>query len=481
MKALACIFLFSSLFVISFALQVETLTATPIYALPGGKFKLMLSSTTSTTIFSNTRDPKSVSARHLPLHVVEGSDRLTTTPIQISHSRVSVGSDAKFGFSILHHNIVLNYIYAYWETPGGNEFFDLPITEEHVSSTIRTTSVGTYNLLRVVIGYTYKGVDKVLSIVPNVKVRAVDSQKTMRLKLEDGTTNVEINVNSSSTPTVYALDGAVSEKIFMNEENSAWVGTYTYKSIPGPLTIYATFDDVNYVISKTFERFMVNGETPLHFDGGWMIVPVGAFESPTMVSIFSEPLPESLYYKGYSNFNQVSNAITLVSTSEMLANASYHLRFNISMANGLIGNLKIYELQGKYWKISNSTPTIDGNMVTFSAKKGTYAIGLAPQIGHSSRPSIKSLAIVPRKLKGSGNVQFFLSVDKDCYYHLMIYDMRGRIVASQKGTALKRMANLLYLLSPSGFSNGMYVAVVGVGPSSSAVSGTVSESFAIIK
>ena len=432
--------------------------------------------------FLNTNDPREDMAQYLLSRIIEGPDGLAVTPVQISHSYVSVGSDVGFEFSILHHNVTIDHVYVFLDTPSGSKFFDLPISGDHISFTTRTTSVGIYNLSRVVIGYIYKGMRKELTVKPSIQIKAVSSQKTMKLNLLDGTRNVEMLINSSSTPSVYALDGSLTEKIIMSKENSTWVGAYSYKNIPGPVTIYATFDDVNYVISKTFERFMLNGEASLHFDKGWVNIPVGAFESPTMVSVFSEPLSELLYYyKGYSNFNRVSNAVTLVSTSEMSTSVTYHLQFNISMVNGLLDNLRVYELKGKDWKLFGSTPTVGGNMVSFSAKKGTYAIGLIPQINISSNPSIKSLTIVPRKLNGPGNVQFFLSVDKDCYYHLMIYDMRGRIVADQKGEALRRVANLLYILNPVGFSNGMYVAVVGVGPSPSAISETVSKSFAIVR
>lgn len=432
--------------------------------------------------FLDTNDPRKDMARYLLSRVIEGPDGLVVTPVQISHSCVSMGSDVKFEFSILHHNVILNYIYVFWDTPSGSKIFDLSADKDHVSSTIRTTSVGIYKLSRIVIGYIYNGVSKKLTVSPNVQVKVVSSSKAMKLTLIDGTTNVGILVNSSSTPTVYSLDGSLAEKIAMNKEGLTWVGTYSYRVIPGPVTIYATFDDVNYVISKTFERFSLNGETSLHFDGGWINIPSEAFDAPTMISIFSEPLSESLYYyKGYSNFNRVSNVVTLVSTSEMSTNATYHLQFNVSMVNGLFDNLKVYELQGKNWEISGSTVTVDGNMVSFSAKKGTHALGLIPQINNSSNPGIKSLAIVPRKLDNLGSIRFFLSVDKDCYYHLTIYDMRGRIVASQRGEALRKMANLLYVLNPIGFSNGMYVAVVGVGPSPSTITGTVSKSFAVIR
>ena len=432
--------------------------------------------------FLDTNDPRENMERYLLSRVIEGPDGLVVTPVQISHSCVSMGSDVKFGFSVLHHNVVLNYIYVFWDTPRGSKIFNLSVDKDHVSSTIRTTSTGIYKLSHIIINYTHKGVNKELTLSPNLQVKVVGSSKTMKLNLADETRNVGILVNSSSSPTVYALDGSLTEKIVMNKENSTWVGTYSYKAIPGPVTIYATFDDVHYVISRTFERFSLNGEASLHFDGGWVNIPNGAFEGPTMVSIFSEPLSESLYYyKGYSNFNRVSNAVTLVSTSEMSTNATYHLQFNVSMVNGLLDNLRVYELQGKNWGISGSTPTVDGNMVSFFAKKGTYALSLIPQISNSSNPNIKSLAIVPRKLNSLGSVRFFLSVDKDCYYHLMIYDMRGRIVASQKGEALRRVANLLYILNPIGFSNGMYVAVVGAGPSPSAITETVSKSFAIIR
>ncbi len=432
--------------------------------------------------FLNTNDPRKGMDRYLLSSIIEGPDGLVVTPVSISHSRVSVGSDVKFGFSVFHHNVIIDYIYAFWNKPNGSKTFILSTTKDLVSSIIRTNSVGTYRLSRIIIGYTYKGTRKELTLNPNLQVKAVSSQKTMDLSLSNEALDVGISINSSSTPDVHALDGTLRKKISMIEEGTRWVGTYSYNNTPGPVTIYATFDDVNYEISKTFERFMVNGEAYIHFDNGWVSIPVKTFEAPTMISIFSEPLSESsYYYKGYSNFNRVSNAVTLASTSEMLASATYHLQFNVSMVNGLLDNLRVYELRGKDWKLSNSTPTVDDNVVSFSAKKGTYALGLIPQISVFSNPDIKSFIIVPRKTVNSKNIQFFLSVDKDCYYHLMIYDMRGRIVASQKGEALRKVANLLYTLNPVGYSNGMYIAVIGVGPSSGELTGSFSKSFAIVR
>ena len=434
--------------------------------------------------FMDTNDPRINHSRYLLARVIMGPDGLVMTPIQISNDRVIAGSDVIFDFSIWKYDVTLNYAYVVWNTPKGSKILNIPPDHGHFSSSMRLTSPGTYTLSQVMINYMYKGLNNSITYYPNVKVEAAKSSKSMKLSLKNGTSDVGISLKSSSTPTVYAIDGTLKEKLYikMAKDKNTWTASYTYADMPGPVTILSTFDGTDYVLSKSFERYRISGAQSINFNGGWISIPSGTFASSTIVSELSSTLFSNNLYKGFSNFNPVSNCVSLVSKSDPWATITYHLHFDTSAVKGLFDNLKVYKLANSgEWKASSTKLSIENDMAIFGAKTGTYALGLAANVDKSSKPTIKFFTAIPRKLIGSGNVQFILTVSKDCYYKLLIYDMRGRVVALQSGKALRTLGNLLYVLNSTTISNGLYVAVVAVGPSANSITETVSMSFAIVR
>lgn len=432
--------------------------------------------------FMNTNDPRANYSRYLLARVIMGPDGLVITPVRLSSDRAIVDSDVSFNFSIWKHNVALNYVYVVWNTPSGSKIFNFASGQEYFSASIRTTSPGTYVLSQVIVNYTYKGSNNSITYYPDLKVKVANLPDSMDLRLKNGTSDVGIFLKSSSTPTVYAIDGTLKERLSVKRVKTTWEASYTYFDVPGRVTILSTFDGTNYVLSKSFERYQVSGAKSISFSGGWISIPSGTFASPTIVSVFSSTLFSNNLYTGFSKFNQVSNAVSLISKSAPLATVTYHLYFDTNAVNGLFDNIRVYRLMnGDSWEPLSTKPNIENDIATFGGKTGTYALSLAANIDKSSKPRIISFTAVPKKLVGSGNVQFILTVDKDCYYKLLIYDMRGRVVAVQRGKALRTLGNLLYILNPTTISNGLYVAVISVGPSPASITETVSTSFAIIR
>jgi len=432
--------------------------------------------------FMNTNDPRVNYSRYLLARVIMGPDGLVMTPVRLSSNHAFVDSDVGFNFSIWKHNVTLNYVYVIWNTPSGSKIFNFTPGQECFSASIRVTSPGTYVLSQIRLSYTYKGSNNSITYYPDLKVKVAKSSNSMDLRLTNGTSDVGIFLKSSSTPTVYAIDGTLKEKLYVKKAKTTWIASYTYSDVPGRVTILSTFDGTDYVLSKSFERYQVSSAKLINFNGGWISIPSGTFASSTIVSVFSSTLFSNNLYAGFSNFNQVSNSVSLVSKSNPLATITYHLYFDTNAVNGLFGNVRVYKLTGENsWSLMSTKPSIENDIATFGGETGTYALGLTANIDKSSKPRIVSFTAVPKKLVGPGNVQFILTVDKDCYYRLLIYDMRGRVVAIQRGKALRSLGNLLYVLNPTTISNGLYVAVVAIGPSPGLITETVSTSFAIVR
>ena len=432
-----------------------------------------------------TNDPRENHSQYLLASVVMGPDGLLMSPVKISSFHAFVGSDVNFSFSIWKYGINLNSIYVFWNTPEGQKIVSLSSTptQKQFSSFISLTAPGTYTLSQIMVNYMYNGTSNSTTYYPNLKVKAMNSSNSMNLNLVNGSDRVGVCLKSSSTPTVYAIDGNLKKELYVEKFKTMWVATYTYLNVPGPVTILATFAGTSYTLSRSFKRYLVIGARAVYFDGGWAFLKYGTFASPTIVSVFSSSGPsKSLYYKGFLSLNQVSNAVSLTSESSPSTAITYHLIFDQSAVNGLYGNLKVYELTGgDFWKPLSTSPEVVNNMATFGAKTGTYTLGLAANVNKSSNPKIVSLSIVPRKLIGYGEVKFVLVVNEDCYYKLSIYDMQDRVIADQSGKALKTLGNLLYVLNPVRISNGLYVVVVSVGPSPSSMTESISKSFVIVR
>ncbi len=428
----------------------------------------------------NSNDPRKNMSSRILAGIVTGSDGVVVSPVSVSNTKVSVGSDVNFGFDVFHSGVTLSYVYAVWSTPKGSKTFNYQVGADHFSSILNVSSAGTYTLSKIYVGYYYKGNASGLSVTPDLKVVASGSQNSMNLELLNGTSKVVVSVDSDSTPALKVTDGSVQNILTPLRSGDSWVATYTYAQTSGPVDIVASFPGSDLVMSKEFDRYETQGNTVVYFDGGYLRVPKNAFETTTVLAVLTEPVVSKDFYDGYTNFNQVSDVVSAV-TAGPSATIMYTLFFNSNMVNGLFDNIKSYEYESGKWNVLGTSPTIENTTGVFTARTGTYALGLTASVIPSSSPQITSFTAVPNKLIGQGTVKFVLGVDKDCYYRLYIYDMRGRIVASQTGMAVRTMGNILYVLTPKSFSNGMYVAAVSVGPSSGVYTQTKSITFAIVK
>lgn len=428
-----------------------------------------------------SNDPRTNMSTYLLGRFLVGPDGLEITPVELSNTKVGVGSDITAYFSILYSDVTVSYVYAIWATPNNTYTFNLPLSGNNFSTNINTTMAGTYTFSKIIVGYTYNGQNLQMVLSPNINVSVYDVPNSMNLTLINGTQKVAAVISSSSTPTLYAFDNSVNTQIPVVKVGQTWTGTYTYANTPGQVTITSSFQGTQTVISKTFSRYMVQGNQNLYFSDGWITIPSSAFPNPALVAFYSENFNPSSYYTGYSTFNQISDSISLVSTITPASSFDYTLYFNTESVNGLLGNVKVYSENNGNWYLSSIIPNVTIQMANFYAKTGTYALGLNTQIEAGQIPSIDSFVAVPAKLIGNGNVQFFLTVDEDCYYQIYIYDLRGRIVGYQKGTALKINNNLVYTLNSAQLSNGLYTAVIGIGNSPNGFSQSKSIPFVVVK
>lgn len=430
-----------------------------------------------------TNDPRPGQSNYLLARFILGPDGLVITHANISGTNVGIGSSVSSNFSIYHSSDVsISYVYVTWITPTNSDTFSLSAAGNDFSSSINITSAGTYVFSKIIVGYTYKDQNLQMVIYPNIKISAVNMTPSMNIRLINGTRNVVANIDSVSTPTVKVIDDAIYKDIPAVKFGQTWVATYTYLDDAGNVTITSTFANTTSVISKSFTRYMVSEGTTIYLsDGGWVTIPSNAFVSPSLVAVYLEPFTPQTSYIGYSNFNQVSDAVSMVSSITPSASFNYNLYFSNQSVNGLIGNVKVYSNQNENWQLSAIKPNVEMQMANFYAKTGTYALGLDAQIQTNQSPSIISFYANPSNLIGPGNVQFFLTVNSDCYYQLYIYDMRGKIISVQSGTAIKTLGNLIYTLNTSSISNGLYVAALGIGNLPGVFAQTRSISFAISK
>ncbi|WP_456398891.1 BACON domain-containing protein [Mesoaciditoga sp.] len=437
--------------------------------------------------YTVTNDPRENMKKLLLARILEGPDGLVVSPISISSTRASVGSDVNFDFSIFHSGITVKNVTVMWHLPqGGQKTFSyyLPSNNTHFSSTLRLSNAGEYDLSTVKINYIYQNEVKTFYFFPKIKVEALSSFKKMSLNI--GKNDAVVKVISQSTPTIYAEDGKNKKKLsIIHPSPSTWTAFYNYSKIAGPLTFYATFCDVNYVLSKTVNRYVANSEmADLSFDDeGWLTITKDTFSSTSVIALFYEGNEENLsYYSAYNSFMPVSDVVTVASSATPVKKFIYHLRINIAMVNGFYDKLKIYKEENGKWISDSATPIVipGEGMVSFKEDAGTYAVGISPNVSSSSTPKINSFVIMPRKALGK-TVQFFISVDKDCYYKLEIYDMRSSVVDIQSGKAIKNLGNLIYTLDTSTLPNGLYVAIVSVGSSPNEISDKQIESFSIVK
>ncbi len=428
-----------------------------------------------------TNDPRPNMANYLLARFLMGPDGIEITPVQISNTEVTVGSNVSVNFSILYHNVNISYVYLIWSMPGKTQTFNLPINGNDFSSSISTTVPGTYTLSTILVGYTYGNQNLQLVISPNLNVKVLNVPIFMNLNLINGTNEVSATISSTSTPTLRAIDNSTNILVNLVRSGQNWTGTYTYMNTPGLVTLETSFQGTQTVIAKSFNRYLIQGGQNLYFSDGWITIPADAFATPTIVALYSQNFVSANFYTGYSPFNQVSDTISAVSRITPAASFSYNLYFNTDAVNGLFNNVKIYYLNGNTWSLSSINPMVGTQMANFYAKTGTYALGLSAQILKGQSPSILSFIAVPNKLVGKGNIQFFLGVDKDCYYQIFIYDLRGKIVGYQIGTALKYLYNLVYSLNPSSLSNGLYTAVIGIGSVPDVFTQNMSIPFVIVK
>ncbi len=432
-----------------------------------------------------TNDPRAGLSNYLLARFLLGPDGLLITPVSISGTNFGVGSNVSANFSIYYsNNVSLSYIYVVWITPQNSQTSNLSPVGNDFSSTVNMTLPGTYTLSKIIVGYVYKNQSLQMVLTPNLNARAVNIIPSMSINLVNGTPKVVVNVSSVSTPTITVNDVSISQVIAVNKIGQSWVGTYTYTNTPGNVTIVATFLNNSIVISKSFSKYMVSGGMNITLsDGGWITIPINAFLSPSMIAVYLETFNPQDFYTGYSNFNQVSDAISIVSTVTPVSSFDYNLYFSNQTVNGLFADIKVYSCQNGNWELSTVYPNVEVGMqmVNFEAKTGTYALGLSAQIQHNQSPSIVSFWSVPSNLIGTGNVYFYLTVNNDCYYKLYLYDMRGRIVGFQSGMAVSANRNLVYTLNSSSISNGLYVAVIGIGNLANTFTQTQSIPFAISK
>ncbi len=437
--------------------------------------------------YAITNDPRKDMKKLLLARILEGPDGLVISPITISSTRASVGSDVNFNFSIFHSGITVKDVTVMWSLPQGGEktfSYYLPSNSAHFSSALRLNSAGEYELSTVKISYIYQNEVKTLCLFPKIKVEALSSSKEMNLNVEKD--DVIVKVMSKSTPTIYVEDGENKTKLsIIRPSPSTWTASYNYSKIAGPLTFYATFADVNYVLSKTVNRYLANGEmTNFSFDDeGWLTIAKDTFSSTSVIALFYEGNEENLsYYSAYNPFMPVSDVVTVASGATPAKKFIYHLRINTAIVNGFYDKLKIYKEENGKWINDGATPIVTPgeSMVSFKENEGTYTVGISSNVSSSTTPKINSFVIMPRKAIGK-TVQFFISVDKDCYYKLEIYDMRSRIVDTQSGRAIKNLGNLIYTLDTNTLPNGLYVAIISVGSSPNEISDKRIESFSIVK
>lgn len=433
----------------------------------------------------STNDPRVGMSDYLLARFLLGPDGLVVTPISLSGTNFGVGSNVSANFSIYHsNNVSLSYIYVVWLTPQNSQTSILQPSGNDFSSTVNMTSPGTYTLSKIIVGYVYKNQSLETIVSPNLSAHAVNIVPSMSINLVNGAPQVVVNVSSASTPTIEVEDVSVFHLISVSKIGQTWVGTYTYNDIPGNVTITATFLNISSVISKSFSKYMVSGGMNITLsDGGWVTIPYGAFPSPALIAVYLQNYNPQDFYMGYSNFNQVSDAVSIVSSVTPVASFDYNLYFFNQTVNGLFGDIKVYSRQNGNWQLSpiSLNVQVGMQMVNFQAKTGTYALGLNAQVQYNKSPSIVSFWSVPSNLIGQGNVYFYLTVNNDCYYKLYLYDMRGRIVGFQSGMAVASNKNLVYTLNPSSISNGLYVAVIGIGNLPNAFTQTRSLPFAISK
>ncbi len=435
--------------------QYEIVKITPSGVfLPGNSYTL--------DAMISTNDPRTGMSDYLLSRFLIGPDGLIVTPVQVSSTSVSVGSNVEFYFSVYHSNDVdISYVYVTWITPTQSQTFSLSPSGNDFASTINITSEGTYTLSQIIIGYSYKGQILQMVLSPAIRVNAVNSPNSMNIELVNGTNKAIISISSNSTPYVIVKDGPIIQPIQMNKIKF-WTGTYNYTLNPGIVDVNAKFSDAPS-ISQTFTKYEINSGTIYLSDNGWITIPSNAFTSSAIVAVYMGTFSPQNTYVGYSNFNQISDSVSVSSSITPAASFTYNLYFSNQLVNGLFGNVRVYKLAGGIWTLSPILPDVGMEIATFKAMGGTYALGMTTQIQPGTSPSILSFYANPSNAIGPRNVQFFLNVDKDCYYKIYIYDMRGRIIDSQSGSAVKIIGNLIYTLDTSSVSNGMYVAVVGVG------------------
>ncbi|MGC8544651.1 hypothetical protein [Athalassotoga sp.] len=433
----------------------------------------------------STNDPRSGMSDYLLARFLLGPDGLVVMPVSISGTSFGVGSNVSANFSIYYsNNVSLSYVYVVWLTPQNSQMLNLQPSGNDFSSTLNMTLAGTYTLSKIIVGYVYRNQSLEMSVNPGVSVRAVNITPSMNINLVNGKDQVVVNVSSVSTPTVTVKDVSVKYVVPVKSINQTWVGTYTYSNNPGNVSITATFLNTSSVISKSFSKYMVSGGMNITLsDGGWVTIPPNAFSAPSLIAVYLESFNPQDFYTGYSNFNQVSDAISIVSDVTPVASFSYNLYFSNQTVNGLFGDIKVYSYQNGKWQLSPVPLNVEVGMqmVNFQAPTGTYALGLNAQVQRNQSPSIISFWSVPSNLIGQGNVYFYLTVNNDCYYKLYLYDMRGRIVGFQSGMAVSSNRNLVYTLEPSSISNGLYVAVIGIGNLPNSFTQTRSIPFAISK
>ncbi len=453
--------------------QTKKIEITESSALLPGKIHILKA-------FLNTNDPRKGMDHYLLMTIIEGPDGLMISPIEVSNDKVSVGSDVNFSFSVLKSGVDVTNVYVNWKTPDSYNSIYFNGNKDVFSSNFTLTKAGTYVLNTLDVSYVYQNYRRDMIIHPDIKVNAFPSEKQIALSLSS--TNVEIEISSSSTPTLHVKDGGINILLDVSPASSkTWEGKYSFKRMSGPVDIWATFNDVKYAVTTRFERYILNSSAQnLSFNGGWINVPQGAFPSNTLVVTFGKLLKSLKYYHGYEKFNAISNMIEVVSDTSPSKLLTYHFNFNVALVNGSYNKIKVYKFEDGEWVPKDTSVSIQGSLARFQSGLGTYALGIAPTIKNSSAPRITYFTIIPRNSTGQ-DVQFFLSADKDCYYTLNIYDLRGRVVRTQRGRTIGNFSNIIYSLNPYELPNGMYVAVVGVGSSPFAMGSTTSESFVIAK
>ncbi len=428
--------------------------------------------------FLNTNDPRKDQNHIAIATIIEGPDGIVLSPVEVPEQKVSVGSDVSFGFSVFKHGVDVTEVSVNWKTPKSFNTFYFKGNGTYFSSHFIANESGMYTLASINVSYIYKNSRKVLSLQPRIALVAYPSSKNLRLNLNP--TEVGIEVTSSSTPFVHVKDGSLNIRVNVTKVASGtWKGAYNFRKVSGPVSVYATFDDVNYAIVKRFERHIVNSALKnISFDGGWVNIPQGTFSSTTLMITYFQPLKSTPYYRGYEFFNAVSDMVEVLSEASPAKMLTYNLNLNLATVNGLFDKVKVYSRRSEKWIQDDIPLSIHGGLATFQAGEGTYALGIVPSINNEASPRLTYFTIMPRNSSGQ-NVQFFVSANEDCYYTLKIFDLRGRVILKQDGKILGKTSNLIYTLDPHVVSGGLYVAVVSVGNSPSSVESTMSESFTV--